>query len=164
MRAVRCRACAAAYREPSVGTRHGSFMFESSTILYGQSYAPAIATTRCLTAVWSAAVAWLALSTASWRRGAVWDDVITLARCARRARFVTASSTSHERLKHVPGRAVWIHVLQPLFDDGKVPPPCGPPRSEEERAQIQRSESWLARTGWKRHGLIEPNERPRGAL
>jgi REP-associated tyrosine transposase len=100
------------------------------------------------------------------RLGPVWDDRYH-SRALRTPREVRHGIVYviMNWLKHVPGaRGVDPCSSASLFDGWKVPPPCGPPRSEVERAQIQRPESWLARTGWKRHGLVDPNERPRGAL
>jgi REP element-mobilizing transposase RayT len=48
-----------------------------------------------------------------------------------------------------------------LFDGWKVPPSLAPPRESIERSPIEPPTSWLLRLGWKRHGLIGPDERPK---
>jgi hypothetical protein len=47
-----------------------------------------------------------------------------------------------------------------LFDGWKVPPP----RKSVEGSPVAPSTTWLLRTGWKRHGLIDPHERPKQSL
>jgi putative transposase len=45
-----------------------------------------------------------------------------------------------------------------LFDGWKVPPSLAPP---PERSPIEPATTWLLRLGWKRHGLIGRDERPK---
>jgi putative transposase len=47
-----------------------------------------------------------------------------------------------------------------LFDGWKLPPALAPPRETIERT-IEAPTTWLLRLGWKRHGLIGPDERPK---
>jgi len=51
-----------------------------------------------------------------------------------------------------------------LFDGWKVPPSQGPPHWPADVVPTKAPETWLARKGWRRHGLVGPNERPTGAL
>jgi REP element-mobilizing transposase RayT len=46
------------------------------------------------------------------------------------------------------------------LDGWKVPPSEGPPVWNEETAPVRRPKTWLAREGWRRHGLIGRDERP----
>jgi len=48
-----------------------------------------------------------------------------------------------------------------LFDGWKVPPAPAPPSEPIEGSPVAPSTTWLLRTGWKRHGLIDPHERPK---
>jgi putative transposase len=50
-----------------------------------------------------------------------------------------------------------------LFDGWKVPPSLAPPRESIEGNPVERPATWLLRSGWKRHGLIGPDERPKQA-
>jgi putative transposase len=101
------------------------------------------------------------------RRGAVWSDRYH-ARALRTPREVRNGLVYvlMNRLKHVPlARGLDACSSAALFDGWKVPPASGPPpQGLLDDAPIQRPESWLARIGWKRHGLISPNERPKAAL
>jgi REP element-mobilizing transposase RayT len=70
--------------------------------------------------------------------------------------------------KHVSGaRGLDACSSASLFDGWKIPPAVGPPEGGTAAHRIaagqpiRRPESWLARTGWKRHGLIGLNERPK---
>ena len=69
--------------------------------------------------------------------------------------------------KHLPGaRGLDICSSAPLFDGWKVPPASGQPRVDaraDDGIPIRPPESWLARIGWKRHGLIGLAERPKAA-
>ncbi len=48
-----------------------------------------------------------------------------------------------------------------LFDGWKVPPSLTPPREATEESPVAPPTTWLLRSGWKRHGLIGIDERPR---
>ena len=50
-----------------------------------------------------------------------------------------------------------------LFDGWKFPPSLAPPPESVERNPVERPTTWLLRSGWKRHGLIGPGERPKQA-
>jgi REP element-mobilizing transposase RayT len=51
-----------------------------------------------------------------------------------------------------------------LFDGWKLPPALAPPRTSIERAPVEPPATWLLRSGWRRHGLIGRDERPKQAL
>jgi REP-associated tyrosine transposase len=51
-----------------------------------------------------------------------------------------------------------------LFDGWKVPPALAPPRVSIDPNPVEPPITWLLRSGWKRHGLIGLDERPRHAL
>jgi len=108
----------------------------------------------------------LAVNRVLGRRGRVWSDRYH-ARALPTPREVRSGIVyvlTNGR-KHVPGaRGVDPCSSAPLFDGWKVPPALGPPHMRLESGVIQPPETWLARTGWKRHGLISSNERPKGAL
>jgi REP-associated tyrosine transposase len=50
-----------------------------------------------------------------------------------------------------------------LFDGWKVPPSVAPPRETSERNPVEPPATWLLRSGWRRHGLIGRDERPKHA-
>src|SRR6266850_1134304 len=50
-----------------------------------------------------------------------------------------------------------------LFDGWKMPPSLAPPRESIERSPVEPPTTWLLRSGWKRHGLIGLDERPKHA-
>ena len=47
-----------------------------------------------------------------------------------------------------------------LFDGWKVPPSLAPPRKSIENNPVEPPTTWLLRSGWKRHGLIDPTSDP----
>jgi REP element-mobilizing transposase RayT len=64
--------------------------------------------------------------------------------------------------KHVDGAtnfdpcsSVWS------FTGWKIPPSVGPPEEWPVHAVTEPPSTWLLRTGWKRHGLIDASERPK---
>jgi REP element-mobilizing transposase RayT len=66
------------------------------------------------------------------------------------------------RQKHVSNATANVMRLDPcssasLFEGWKVPPSLAPPHESPTELPT----TWLLRLGWKRHGLIGPNERPR---
>jgi putative transposase len=100
------------------------------------------------------------------RRGAVWGDRFhsRALRTPREVRHGIVYVIMNWR-KHVPN----VQGLDPcssalLFDGWRVPPASGPPDPELQNGSIQRPETWLARTGWKRHGLVDQTESPQGSL
>jgi len=101
------------------------------------------------------------------RRGSVWGDryharPLPTPREVRHAIVYVIMNW----YKHVPGAS----GLDPcssgsMFDGWKTPPASGPPRvATPAEVPIRPAETWLARTGWKRHGLVDLRERPKGAL
>src|SRR5260370_27687257 len=48
-----------------------------------------------------------------------------------------------------------------LFDGWKLPPSLAPPHESIEGNPVEPPVTWLVRVGWKRHGLIDPDERPK---
>jgi putative transposase len=67
--------------------------------------------------------------------------------------------------KHVPGaRGLDPCSSAPWFEGWETSPATGPPRDASGSPPVRRPETWLAHTGWKRHGLIGPDEAPNGTL
>ena len=61
--------------------------------------------------------------------------------------------------KHVPGAKGLDRCSSALsFAGWSAHPSSGPPDS------VELPETWLLRTGWKRHGLLATSERPRNSL
>jgi putative transposase len=50
------------------------------------------------------------------------------------------------------------------FEGWKVPPSSGPPGWEADEPPVWAPREWLSSVGWRRHGLIGANERPRDRL
>jgi REP element-mobilizing transposase RayT len=48
-----------------------------------------------------------------------------------------------------------------FFTGWKIPPSVGPPEELPIDPVTQRPLTWLLRTGWKRHGLLDASERPK---
>ena len=75
--------------------------------------------------------------------------------------------------KHVPGTRGWDLCSSAPWLEGWATPPTGPPFNQwatpptgapfdaSESPPVRRPETWLARTGWKRHGLIRCGECPK---
>jgi REP-associated tyrosine transposase len=78
--------------------------------------------------------------------------------------------------KHVPKARGWDACSSaPWFEGWETPPACssapwlegwetppaGPPLDESESPPVCGPETWLARTGWKRFGLIRSDEAPK---
>ncbi len=62
--------------------------------------------------------------------------------------------------KHVARARGFDPCSSALWLEGwKVPPGQGPPTWEEEAAPVRRPRTWLAREGWRVHGLIGRDER-----
>jgi REP element-mobilizing transposase RayT len=98
------------------------------------------------------------------RRGHVWDDRFH-ARALKSPREVRNGIVYvlMNAKKHIPGAP----NLDPCSSAGsftgwRVPPSVGPPAIEEPVTQPPAT--WLLRTGWQKHGLIQRNERPQGQL
>jgi len=98
-------------------------------------------------------------------RGKVWADRYH-ARALRTPREVRHGLVYviANRRKHAP-KTVGLDPCSSAwwFDGWKVPPTCEPPAWESTSAPVEPAGTWLARTGWKRHGLVRSNEGPRAA-
>jgi putative transposase len=96
------------------------------------------------------------------RRGKLWND-----RYHARA-LQTPREVRHGLVyvlmnfrKHVPHARGYDGCSSAWFFDGwRLPPASGPPRFTTGDVPVRAPQSWLARVGWKRYGLIGPNERP----
>jgi REP element-mobilizing transposase RayT len=108
----------------------------------------------------------LAVNRVLCRRGSVWSDRYH-ARALRTPRevrnglvYVLANWKKH--LADARGfdrcSSAW------WFEGWKVPPSSGPPGWNAAAPPVWAPCEWLSRTGWKRHGLLEPKERPRDRL
>src|SRR5262249_14572618 len=65
-------------------------------------------------------------------------------------------------VKHVPGAAHLDPCSSAFWFDGwKLPPASGPPGWHEEDPPVVAPRTWLAKTGWRRGGLVSPGEHPR---
>jgi len=107
----------------------------------------------------------LAINRVLERRGSVWSDRYhaRALRTPREVRHGIVYVLMNWR-KHIPSaRGLDECSSASLFDGWKVPPASGPP-DDDSPAPTRPPESWLARAGWKRHGLIGPNERPKRAF
>jgi putative transposase len=63
--------------------------------------------------------------------------------------------------KHLPGASGFdMCSSAPWFEGWETPLATGPPGAASEYSPVQRPQTWLARTGWKRHGLIHAGEAP----
>jgi REP element-mobilizing transposase RayT len=66
------------------------------------------------------------------------------------------------RMKHVPtARGMDDCSSWRWFDGWRLPPISGPPGVREARAPVRAPRTWLAREGWRRHGLLSSDERPK---
>jgi hypothetical protein len=64
--------------------------------------------------------------------------------------------------KHVPEAREFDPCSSAWWFDGwTVPPSSKPPGPEWEKPPVWPPGEWLSGVGWKRHGLIGSNERPR---
>src|SRR6266849_749987 len=100
-----------------------------------------------------------AVDRALGRRGAVWADrfharVVTTPREVRHALvYVLMNRRKHARTEQgldACSSARWFTGWR----DGPLPPPTA-------RSPVARARTWLAAVGWRRHGLIGLDERPR---
>jgi len=97
------------------------------------------------------------------RRGRVWNDryharPLRTPRETRRALVYLLMNFK----KHPPGApGIDTRSSARWFDGWKIPPRRGDPRNSSiEQQPVWRPRTWLARQGWRRHGLIGPSERP----
>jgi hypothetical protein len=66
--------------------------------------------------------------------------------------------------KHMPPAKGFDLCSSAWWLDGwKVPPASGPPVSEAGMQPVRAPQTWLARVGWKLHGLIRCDEAPAGS-
>jgi hypothetical protein len=96
------------------------------------------------------------------RRGAVWGDRYH-SRALRTPRDVRNGIVYvlMNWKKHVPGaKGIDPCSSAPSFGGWSIHPPSGPPHE----LAVKPPETWLLRTGWKRHGLVALSERPRVSL
>jgi putative transposase len=97
------------------------------------------------------------------RRGSIWA-------CRYHSRALTTPREVRNALvyvifnvyKHDPtARGLDMCSSAPWFQGWETPPTTGPPFEDFESRPVRRPETWLARTGWKRHGLIHGGDAPR---
>jgi hypothetical protein len=96
------------------------------------------------------------------RIGGVWEDRYH-ARAARTPRDVRNAIVYvlMNWKKHVPGANGFDRCSSASSFSGWIShPSLGPPDPDDA---VQPPATWLLRTGWKRHGLIATNERPRAS-
>jgi REP element-mobilizing transposase RayT len=105
----------------------------------------------------------LAVNRAIGRRGKVWGDRYH-ARALKTPRevrhgivYVLANWKKHalEARGFDPCSSAW------WFDGWKLRPSSGPPGCETAEPPVWAPREWLSAIGWRRHGLIGANERPR---
>jgi REP element-mobilizing transposase RayT len=97
------------------------------------------------------------------RRGSVWSDRYH-ARALRTPREVRHGIVYvlMNWKKHVPSAKGFDRCSSAAtFDGWQAHPPLGPPDPDE---RVEVPATWLLRIGWKRHGLVAANERPRASL
>jgi REP element-mobilizing transposase RayT len=98
------------------------------------------------------------------RRGRFWRDRYHARelRTPREVRhgivYVLMNRKKHApRVRGVDDRSSWY-----WFDGWKIPPSAGPPANGDQgRPPVRRPRTWLAQEGWRRHGLVSPDERPK---
>jgi REP element-mobilizing transposase RayT len=99
------------------------------------------------------------------RRGQVWGDRhhMRALRTPREVRYAMVYVIMNWR-KHDP-RAKGLDPCSSaaMFDGWKTPPSSGPPSFEHD-SPASPPTTWLARVGWKRHGLVALHERPKSIV
>jgi REP element-mobilizing transposase RayT len=96
------------------------------------------------------------------RRGSMWS-------CRYHSRALTTPREVRNALvyvifnlrKHAPGTRGLDACSSAPWLDGWETPPTGPRFDEVDAPPVRRPETWLARTGWKRLGLIRCGEAPK---
>jgi hypothetical protein len=61
----------------------------------------------------------------------------------------------------MPEACGWDVCSSAPWLEGWETPPMGPPFDESQSPPVRGPETWLARTGWKRLGLIRSSEAPK---
>jgi putative transposase len=97
-----------------------------------------------------------------YRRGPIWS-------CRYHSRPLTTPREVRNALvyvifnlrKHAPGTRRLDMCSSALWFEGWETAPTGLPFDTSESPPVRRPETWLARTGWKRHGLIHCGEAPK---
>ncbi len=100
-----------------------------------------------------------AVNRALRRRGKVWADRHhgRALRTPREVRNALAYVLTNWR-KHVPGAWGLDPASSARWFSGWATAPVPPPTA----SPVVPPRSWLARRGWRRHGLLDPRARPRG--
>jgi REP element-mobilizing transposase RayT len=96
------------------------------------------------------------------RRGSIWA-------CRFHARALTTPREVRSAIvyvifnlrKHMPEARGWDVCSSAPWLDGWETPPTGPPSDRSESPPVRDPETWLARTGWKRLGLIRHDDTPK---
>jgi REP-associated tyrosine transposase len=96
------------------------------------------------------------------RGGHVWEDrfharALTSPREVRHA-IVYVLMNAKKHLADIP--SIDPRPSAASFEGWIVPRAQAPPRDRDESV-TEAPQTWLLRTGWKKHGLVAPNERPR---
>jgi REP element-mobilizing transposase RayT len=97
------------------------------------------------------------------RRGRVWADryharSLPTPREVRHAIVYVLNNW----MKHLPHAAGLDRCSSAFWFDGwKLPPSFGPPGWEGEAAPVVTPRTWLAKTGWRRFGLVSRHEHPK---
>jgi putative transposase len=101
------------------------------------------------------------------RRGNVWSEryhsrALKMPREVRNA-IVYVLMNRQKHASKAMGNAMRLDPCSSasLFDGWKVAPSLAPPRESIEKSPTEPPTTWLLRLGWKRHGLIGPDERPK---
>jgi REP element-mobilizing transposase RayT len=95
------------------------------------------------------------------RRGRFWGDRYH-ARSLRSPREVRHAIVYvlANWVKHIPdARGLDPYSSALWFEGWKLPPASGPPEGDEP--PVSRPRTWLAETGWRRHGLVSRYEHPK---
>jgi REP-associated tyrosine transposase len=107
-----------------------------------------------------------AVNRALGRRGRVWADRYhaRALRTPREVRLGIVYVLMNWR-KHMVGARGWdFRSSAQWFDGWLLPPTSGPPELASAPAAVERPQTWLLGTGWKREGRIRLGERPKRVL
>jgi len=106
------------------------------------------------------------LNGALGRRGGVWAERFhaRALRTPREVRIALIYVLKNRRKDGSRGRTSDSGWFDPCSSawwfDGWLRPPRAPPLGPVDASPVRAPETWLARTGWKRHGLIRDDEGP----